>query len=136
MKIVLDNGAFLPIKAHRDDAGYDLRSPVDVEVPAGGSEVIDTGVHMALPKGFCGMLVSKSGLNFNHGMNSVGLIDSGYTGSIHVKLYNFSEKPYCVKRGDKISQLVIQTAADLPLVVVDALDDTERGVGGFGSTGA
>ena len=81
------------------------------------------------------MVKSKSGLNVKHGLTSVGVIDVGYTGSIRVKLYNHSSKDYCIKRGDKVSQLVIMPILTPELELVDELEDTERGANGFGSTG-
>ena len=125
----------MPIRAHETDAGLDLRSPEAVVIEPKGSVCIDTGVHIELPKGTVGMLKSKSGLNVNHGITSEGVIDVGYTGSIMVKLYNHSDKAYTVNRGDKISQLVIMPIFTPELEVVDELEETERGNGGFGSTG-
>lgn len=136
MKVVLDHGAFMPEYAHTQDAGADLRSPVCVTVPAdGGSVMIDTGVHVEIPAGCVGMLKSKSGLNVKHCIVSEGVIDCGYTGSIAVKLYNHSSVPYDVRRGDKITQLVIMPVVHADFEQVDSLDETERGSGGFGSTG-
>lgn len=135
MKIKLDMGAFMPVRAHETDAGADLRSPIDVVVPARGSQVIDTGVHIQLPHGYVGMLKSKSGLNVKYGITSEGVIDEGYTGAIKVKLYNLSDYPYAVMRGDKITQLVIVPCEYVHFDFVDKLDDSERGGDGFGSTG-
>ena len=135
MKIKLDENAFMPIRCHETDAGLDLRSPIHALVKARGSVKIDTGVHIELPKGTTGFLKSKSGLNVNHGITSEGVIDVGYTGSIKVKLYNHTDIDYYVKKGDKISQLVIIPILTPELEMVDELDNTERGDGGFGSTG-
>lgn len=135
MKIVLDNGAYMPEYAHSTDAGADLRSPVSVAVPANGSRIIDTGVHVEIPVGFVGMIKSKSGLNVKRNITSEGVIDAGYTGSICVKLYNHGLEPYTVSRGDKISQLVIMPICRAEFEQVDTLEETERGNGGFGSTG-
>lgn len=135
MKIKLDKGAFIPVRAHGTDAGADLRSPIDTVVPAMGSRVIDTGVHIQLPHGYVGMLKSKSGLNVKYGITSEGVIDEGYTGKIMVKLYNHSNYPYTVMRGDKITQLVIVPCEYLQFDLVDDLEDSERGDDGFGSTG-
>lgn len=135
MKIVLDDGAYMPIKAHQADAGYDIKSPVCCEVYPGSSIVIDTGVHIQIPIGYVGFLKSKSGLNVNHGLVSEGVIDSGYTGSIKVKLYNHGIKPYTINKGDKISQIVFLPATTFDMEQVDRLDETERGDNGFGSTG-
>lgn len=135
MKIKLDKGAFVPTRAHDTDAGADLRSPIDTVVPAMGSRVIDTGVHIQLPHGYVGMLKSKSGLNVKSGITSEGVIDEGYTGQIKVKLYNHSKKDYVIERGDKITQLVIIPCEYVKFDLVDYLEDSERGGEGFGSTG-
>ena len=107
MKIVLDNGAFKPYKAHPEDAGFDLMARECRIVPAQGSAIFDIGVHIEIPSGYVGFLKSKSGLNVKHGITSEGVIDAGYTGSICVKLYNNTRIPYTVEKGDKVSQLVI-----------------------------
>lgn len=135
MNIKLDNGSFDPIRAHSTDAGLDLKSPVDITLKAHGSAVIDTGVHVELPEGTVGMLKSKSGLNVNHNITSEGVIDCGYTGSIVAKLYNHGNCDYEVKRGDKITQLVIFKCLFPEIEIVDELSDSDRGTGGFGSTG-
>lgn len=135
MKIKLDRGAFIPVRAHGTDAGADLRSPIDTVVPARGSRVIDTGVHIQLPRDCVGMLKSKSGLNVKYGITSEGVIDEGYTGPIKVKLYNHGEKDYVIERGDKITQLVVVPCRYLYFDLVDYLEDSERGGEGFGSTG-
>lgn len=163
MKIKLDEGAFIPERAHDTDAGLDLRSMDDKIVPAGGSMVFDTGVHVELPMvalfcdemikeehgykypntypfipkqvGTVGFLKSKSGLNVNHNITSEGVIDMGYTGSIKVKLYNHGMEDYHIKRGDKISQLVILPILTPNIEIVSELEETERGENGFGSSG-
>lgn len=135
MRIKLDEDALMPIRAFETDAGLDLLSTKTVIVNPNGSAIIDTGVHIELPMGTVGMLKSKSGLNVKYGITSEGVIDVGYTGSIKVKLYNHSREPYTVNRGDKISQLVILPIITPALEVVDELAETERGNGGFGSTG-
>lgn len=137
MKIKLDKGAYMPTRAHDTDAGLDLYCPVGQAqiVPAKESAVFDTGVHIELPLGTAGMVKSKSGLNVKHGLTSEGVVDVGYTGSIVVKLYNHSGYDYEVKEGDKISQLVIVPILTPELELVNNLEETERGDGGFGSTG-
>lgn len=135
MKIKLDNGAFMPTRAHETDAGLDLYATNTQIVPARESAKFDTGVHIELPRGTVGMLKSKSGLNVKHSITSEGVIDVGYTGSIVVKLYNNSGRDYKVNAGDKISQLVILPILTPTLEVVESLEETERGAGGFGSTG-
>ena len=135
MKIVLDEGAKAPNRAHTYDAGLDLFSRENKVIPAGGSAIFDTGVHVELPLGTAGFLKSKSGLNVKHGITSEGVIDAGYTGSIVAKLYNHSDKDYNVKAGDKITQLVVVSVRICDVQIVESLHDTERGDGGFGSTG-
>ena len=135
MKVMLDEGAYMPTRAHSMDAGLDLDSPFDVRIMPRANAVIDTGVHVELPPGSVGFLKSKSGLNVKHGILGEGVIDAGYTGSIRVKLYNHGSDPYCIQCGDKITQLVILPVLLPDLEQVDRLEDTERGVGGFGSTG-
>ncbi len=134
--VFLDKGAMMPTKAHEDDAGFDLFSPKPDIVPRRGSTVIDTGVHIAIPKGYAGLLVSKSGLSTRHDLISDGLIDSGYTGSIRVKLYNLGDVSYMLDRGDKISQLVIIPIGEPDLIeTTEPLPETDRGANGFGSSG-
>lgn len=137
IKVVLDKGAYLPEKAHKDtDAGFDLRTPIDFIVPKNGGAIIDTGVHVEIPKGFVGMIKSKSGLNVKHDLVAEGVVDSGYVGSIVVKLYNHGAHTYGFVRGEKITQLVIMPIHPCnEMTVVDHLEETERGDGGFGSTG-
>lgn len=136
MKIALDEGAFLPSRGHTTDAGMDLLTPKGLLVMPNSSVVVDTGVHVELPPNTVGMLKSKSGLNVKNGIQSEGVLDEGYTGSIVAKLYNHGDKPVVFERGDKITQLVI-----LPVIIpdileiVDSLEETERGDNGFGSTG-
>ena len=135
MKIVLDNGAYMPTRAHDADAGLDLYATEEKIVPLKGSAIFDTGVHIELPPWTVGFLKSKSGLNVKHGITSEGVIDEGYTGSICVKLYNNTTQHYHVKKGDKISQLVILPIMKPELELVDSLGDTDRGDNGFGSRG-
>lgn len=136
MKIVLDEGAFPPIRVHDTDAGLDLRAMHPAMVAAHGCFTICTGTHVEIPHGCCGLLVSKSGLNVKHGITSTGLVDEGYVGPIYVKLYNHSDIDYWVNAGDKISQLVILPCRYEPVEIVDSFDtQTERGDAGFGSTG-
>ena len=136
MNVKIDEGAYMPIRAHATDAGLDLRSKDDAVIWGGMSEVFDTGIHVELPHGYYGKIESKSGLNVN---NSVvccgGTIDEGYTGSIRVKLYNLSNQSYLVREGDKIAQLVIMPYIAPEITVVDDLAETDRGDNGFGSTG-
>lgn len=135
MKVKLDPTAFMPERAHETDAGLDIKAKRGDIVPAGGSKVFYTGVHVQIPKGCAGLLVSKSGLNVRHGITSDGLIDEGYTGEIVVKLYNNGDEDYVVMPGDKISQLVIIPVLYEPVELAGELEKTDRGAGGFGSSG-
>lgn len=135
MKIKLDEGAIAPVRAHETDAGLDLISPVNSFVPAGGSSVIDTGVHVEIPEGHYGDIKTKSGLNIRHNIMTDGTIDEGYTGSIVVKLYNLGKTDYQVKRGDKIAQMVVTPVSYVDLEIVEEITGGSRGDSGFGSTG-
>jgi len=136
MKVVLDPGAYIPTRAHQFDAGYDIYSREDAVIFQNSSGTFDTGVHVEIPVGYVGFLKSKSGLNVKSGIQSEGVIDAGYTGSIRVKLYNHGSQAVEIKKGQKISQLVLLPIITPDLEVVDSLEATERGNGGFGSTGA
>lgn len=136
MNIYVEKGAYAPNRAHKTDAGLDIRSRETRLVKAHSSALFHTGLHVQLLQGTAGLLVSKSGLNVNHGITSTGLIDEGYTGEIMVKLYNHSDESYLVHAGDKISQLVVIPVFYGNVHIVDSLDgNTERGDKGFGSSG-
>ncbi len=135
VNVMLDVGAYMPERAHSDDAGMDIRTPVLTVVPAKGSAVIDTGVHVQIPSGYVGMLKSKSGLNVKKDLTSEGVIDAGYSGSIVVKIYNHGEEQQIIEKGDKVTQLVIIPIETPVPVRVSNLEETERGSKGFGSTG-
>jgi len=135
----------MPTRAHPWDAGLDLYAMEDAVVPHAevfpfdeiqlGSAVIDTGVHVQIPKGYYGEIRSRSGLMCKHGITTDGTIDANYTGSIRVCLFNHRASAYTVKAGDKIAQLVIVPCLLPELELVDHLEETDRGDGGFGSTG-
>lgn len=140
IKFVLDEGAKAPTKAHEADAGFDLCSKDEITLVAnvygGKGVVIDTGVHVEIPKGYVGYVQGRSGLNVKNGIICpTGTIDCGYTGSIRVKLYNLSNNDFQIHSGYRIAQLVIQPIADCQLIEVESLEDTARGDNGFGSTG-
>ena len=136
MNIYVEKGAYVPERAHKTDAGLDVRSRENRLVKAHGGALLHTGLHVQLPHGTAGLLVSKSGLNVKHGITSTGLIDEGYTGEIMVKLYNHSDSDYLVNAGDKISQLVVIPVLYEDIHFKNFLDEnTERGVQGFGSSG-
>lgn len=135
MKIVLDEGATLPTRAHPWDAGLDLYSKEDGYIRCNQSRTFDTGTHIQIPEGCVGLVKSKSGLMVNHGIITDGTIDAHYTGSIKICLFNHGGSKYEVKKGDKIAQLVIVPCLLPELEWVDKLDETDRGDNGFGSSG-
>lgn len=135
LRVVLDEGARMPLRAHPFDAGMDLFSRGDTLIPARGGAVFDTGVHVEIPEGYAGFIKSKSGLNVKKNIQAEGVIDAGYTGPIVVKVYNHGDEDVLIREGDKLTQLVILPVALPELEEVETLAETERGAGGFGSTG-
>ncbi len=135
INVCLDKDAIMPTRAHDGDAGLDLYSRDSYALMAHTAATIDTGVHIQIPYGYEGHVRCRSGMNIKHGCVCFGTIDYGYTGSIRIKLYNLSDKHYFIQSGDRIAQLVISKCELQTPVLVDSLDETERGDGGFGSTG-
>lgn len=136
VRVKLDEGAKMPSKAYPEtDAGFDLCTPYEFTVKAGGSAVVQTGVHMIIPRGYCGLLVSKSGLNTKHDIQTTGLVDALYMGEIVVKVQNYGKRDYHFNAGDKVSQIMILPVPNVVLLQVDELPETERGANGFGSSG-
>lgn len=135
IKFMLEDGAFAPEKAHDTDAGFDIRTPEFVIVNPRSSVFVDTKLHVFIPEGYCGVLISKSGLNKKHGINVVGLIDALYTGSIGCKIYNHSDSSHSFNIGDKITQLMILPVPEVEMEETNIIPTTERGDGGFGSSG-
>nr|DAG81766.1 MAG TPA: dUTPase [Bacteriophage sp.] len=138
MKIKLLDTKCYPKKAHTYDAGYDLKARKETSVFPQDTEFIPTGVCVQIPVGYVGLLFPRSSISKTplRMANSVGVIDSGFTGEIKVPLYNTSEVEIRdIERYDKIAQLVIVPCMNFELEPVDELDRTERGEGGFGSTG-
>ena len=136
----LDPDLPLPDRRHPGDAGYDLYARVDAKLAAGGGRaLIPTGIAIAIPEGYAGFVQPRSGLALRHGvtcLNSPGLIDAGYRDEISCLLVNLDpETVFEVRRGERIAQLVIQRVEDVEWDEVDTLDDTARGLGGWGSTG-
>ena len=123
-------------KKHHFDAGFDIESAERVIIPAGSSALISTGLHIEIPAGCVGKIWSRSGLSVKYNIEvGAGVIDHGYTGEVKVHLYNHGYDPYKVAAGDRIAQLVVLPIMLPTIVVVDKLDDSARGDGGFGSTG-
>ncbi len=134
----LDGDLPLPGVVHQGDAGVDLRARVDAALDRGARATIPTGIAIAIPEGFAGLVVPRSGLAAHHGIsvvNGPGLIDAGYRGEVQVVLVNLGEEPFAVVRGDRIAQLVVVPVVAQEFTVVDELPVSPRGVGGFGSTG-
>jgi dUTP pyrophosphatase len=136
----LDPELPLPEYAKPGDAGVDLRAVEPLTLsPAGGRALVATGVAVAIPRGYAGFVQPRSGLALKHGvtcLNTPGLIDSDYRGELKVLLINTDPtEPFRIERGERIAQLVIQAVEHVEFVEVDALEDTERGEGGFGHTG-
>lgn len=129
---------FEPSYAKPGDAGADLRSTIDAVLAPGERLLVPTGVAIALPPGFVGLVHPRSGLALKNGitvLNTPGTIDSGYRGEIKVTLFNSSKEIFSINRGDRIAQLLIQRIERANFVAVASLPDTERGSAGFGSSG-
>ncbi len=139
----LDHGADLPLPAYETAgaAGMDLRAAVGAEgvvLAPGGRALIPTGLAIALPEGFEAQVRPRSGLALKHGIsqpNTPGTVDSDYRGELKVILINHGQEPFAIAHGDRVAQLVIAPVTQAVWAEVDALDDTARGAGGFGSTG-
>jgi dUTP pyrophosphatase len=128
-----------PAQAHEGDAGYDLHAAEAITIAPGERASVGTGIAVAIPTGQAGLVVPRSGLAARHGIsvvNAPGLIDSGYRGELRVLLLNTDHaETFAVDPGDRIAQLVLVAVETPELEEVDALDETLRGAGGFGSTG-
>ncbi len=136
---MLDAGLATPRYQHEGDAGLDLPSRIDLVLDPGERATVPTGVAVAIPRGYAGLVLIRSGIAARHGIqcvNSPGLIDSGYRGEISVIMLNTDRvEPFAVRRGDRIAQLVLYRVEEAMLVKVEDLEETTRGEGGFGSTG-
>jgi dUTP pyrophosphatase len=134
----LDPSVELPSYACEGDAGLDLRAAHDATLEPGHRGLVGTGLAVAIPTGFAGLVLPRSGLALGQGvtvLNAPGLVDAGYRGELKVLLVNHGDQPIVVRRGDRIAQLVIQAVERAELVEVGELPASERGAGGFGSTG-
>jgi dUTP pyrophosphatase len=135
----LDPAAKLPVRAHDDDAGYDLHALEAARLEPGARAMLRTGIAIELPAGHAGLVLPRSGLAARHGIaivNAPGLIDAGYRGELQVLLLNTDrDSAFDVAAGDRIAQLVIVAVAAPQVVEADALAATVRGEGGFGSSG-
>src|SRR5262249_21611435 len=128
----------LPAYAQPGDAGLDLRASQSITLKPGERAAVPTGLRLAIPDGYAGLLLPRSGLALRHGvtvLNAPGLIDAGYRGEIQVLLINHGAEPITLERGERIAQLIIQPVAHARLVETERLPESSRGEGGFGSTG-
>ena len=140
VKIKLENGCenFCPKKAHPDDAGYDLYSRIDAVLEPLSGMTIPVGFAMELPTGYEAQIRPRSGLAAKHHItvtNSPGTVDANYRGEIKAILYNLGREPFIIQRGDRIAQMVICKLPEIELVEATGLSETDRGSGGFGSSG-
>ena len=140
VKIKLENGCenFCPKKAHPDDAGYDLYSRIDAVLEPLSGMAIPVGFAMELPAGYEAQIRPRSGLAAKYHItvtNSPGTVDANYRGEIKAILYNLGREPFVIQRGDRIAQMVICKLLEINLIEATELSETDRGSGGFGSSG-
>ena len=134
----LNKDAIMPTYARAWDAGADLHADNDYVIRYNDREIVGTGIAVEIPEGYVGLVHPRSGMAANHGitvLNSPGTIDAGYRGELKVILVNHTGIDYEVKKGDKIAQLVIQECIEAHFVEVEELDQSDRNIGGFGSSG-
>jgi len=136
---ILDKDIPSPKFAHEGDAGLDLYSTIDYLLKPFERKLVPTGIKVEIPEGYAGFVQPRSGLAINHGIslvNTPGLIDSGYRGEIKAILVNLDPvENFEIRRGDKICQMVIMKVENTQIIFIDELNDSDRGEGGFGSTG-
>lgn len=136
---LLDPDIPMPRYQHEGDAGLDLPSRVNLTIEPGQRAIVPTGLAVAIPKGYAGFVLPRSGIAARHGIalvNSPGLIDAGYRGEVAIVMINTDKhEAFHIRRGDRIAQLVLQQVVEATTVEVEELGDTSRGSGGFGSTG-
>jgi dUTP pyrophosphatase len=127
-----------PAKAHHDDAAYDLRSRVDIELEPGKATLVPTGLFLELPLGYEAQVRPRSGLALKSSLtllNSPGTVDAGYRGEVGAIMFNAGKSPFQVRRGDRVAQMVVAKLPEVELLRAESLSETLRGEGGFGSTG-
>ena len=127
--------AKLPSYGHKGDAGLDLFSSADYVLQAGEVKAILTGIKVAIPRGHVGLIWDKSGISLRGVHKLAGVVDAGYRGEVQVVMINLGNKPYEIKKGMKIAQMLIQPISEVKVVETEDLDETQRGEDGFGSTG-
>ena len=132
----LHPNAIIRSYAHIHDAGMDLYASESMVIKAGERVLVPTGIAMAIPEGYVGLIWDKSGMAAKFGLKTMaGVIDAGYRGEVKIVMYNLSSLDYAVEKGMKVAQMLIQPVVQMPLMEVVELDATVRGEGGFGSTG-
>jgi dUTP pyrophosphatase len=132
----IDKTVDVPFYANQGDAAFDLRSAEERVLKPGEKHIVKTGLCVAIPSGYVGLIWDRSGLAAKHSMHCLaGVIDSGYRGEVGVVIKNLGDSDFLVEKNMRIAQMLIQPVASASLVEVDSLDDTERSSGGFGSTG-
>lgn len=132
----LNEDATIPTKANKTDAGYDLYSIEDYEIPRECKKGIRTGISMAIPDGYVGLIWPRSGLAAKYAIDTLaGVIDSGYRGEVIVLLQNHGPANVKINKGDRVAQILFQSIAQLPLLEVKDLEESDRGENGFGSSG-
>ena len=137
IEVHVEGAGELPAYSSSGSAGADLVAAQAMEIPAGGRAAVPTAVAVAIPDGYVGLVWPRSGLALRHGIDTLaGVIDSDYRGEVRVVLANHGPQPFSVKPGDRIAQLLVQRVERARFQPVERLDDTERGAGGFGSTGS
>lgn len=131
-----DSASKIPAQARKWDAGYDLTANESGYIRPGDRRLIGTGIHLAIPDGYVGYIKPRSGLAFRHGLDTLGgVIDSGFRGEVKVILLNTGDNEFRFAHGDRIAQLVVQPVASVDFAQMMVLPDSERGAGGFGSSG-
>lgn len=127
--------AKIPVFGHPGDAGMDLFAVVDRDLGPGQVFAVPTGIQVAIPAGFVGLIWDKSGISLKGVHRLAGVVDAGYRGEVQVVMINLGEGPFPIRKGMKIAQMLVQPVAAVAVIDSDTLDDTPRGEGGFGSTG-
>ena len=132
----LNPAAVIPVKAHPTDAGFDLVASQTTTIPANGRALIPTDMAMAIPEGYYGMVVGRSGNTIKRGLvGMTGVVDAGYRNGIGIMAFNLTNEDITIKQGERAGQIVLTPILSCELEEVGELDDTDRGTGGYGSTG-
>ena len=132
----LSPNAILPNYAHKEDAGMDFFASETTIIKKGERVQVKTGIAMAIPEGFVGLVWDKSGLSHKHGLKTLGgVIDAGYRGEIMIGMINLGDEDYILEAGHKVAQMLIQKVESPEIIETEELDNTSRGIGAFGSTG-